>query len=514
MFRTPTKEREVELDGQKGGPSPTRPSNVRMSIDRIEEAAAARTIPNGRAAAKTATKTSPQSKNPNSLEMRGCSSKPPTKMTQQTIKSDTVTKGKRSQPTPSPIKTTIEAKSIYPNRAAEATAVHKKGLENLNRSLNLRKDVKQEVKKALDRLYELTKMAPATRKLNEELEREDTYKKNLVDTPTLVNLTENIKEYDSKNQEIKKHEDQLILKIEENNRLLVKNGKKMEEIKTMIKLQKETIEQATYANIAAAVPKPKQIPERTALHSVVITSRDEQDTGEEVLEMVRKAVDAKEGWIKVEKVRKAKDRKIVVGCGTKEDRQKIKERLERARERLVVEEVKNRDPLLVLKDVLSRHTDEEVVRALRNQNREVFHGLDNEDDRISIKYKKKARNPHTNHVVLVISPTIWRRALDAGKLRVDLQKVHVEDQSPLVQCSRCLGYGHGRRFCKEPEDLCSHCGGPHLGMACPERVLGETPECVNCKRANFESCKHNAFSKECPVRRKWDAIARAAVSYC
>ncbi|GBP83806.1 hypothetical protein EVAR_56989_1 [Eumeta japonica] len=40
-----------------------------------------------------------------------------------------------------------------------------------------------------------------------------------------------------------------------------------------------------------------------------------------------------------------------------------------------------------------------------------------------------------------------------------LQRRPVWDQSPLAQCSHCLGYGHSRRFCKEASEKCAHCVG-------------------------------------------------------
>ena len=183
------------------------------------------------------------------------------------------------------------------------------------------------------------------------------------------------------------------------------------------------------------------------------------DTGDEILERVRKAVDVKEGWVRVERVRKAKDRKIIVGCKTEEERKKIRERLLAVGENLVVEDVRNRDPLLVLKHVYVMHSDEELLRALETQNREIFRDLGDGELRMSIRFRKKSRNPHVNSVVLSVSPIIWRRALEGGKLRIDLQRMRVEDQLPLVQCNRCLALGHGKRLCSEPADLCSHCGG-------------------------------------------------------
>lgn len=116
--------------------------------------------------------------------------------------------------------------------------------------------------------------------------------------------------------------------------------------------------------------------------------------------------------------------------------------------------------------------------------------------------------------VLQVSPTVWQRMTEVGKLHIDLQRVTVKDQSPLVQCSKCLGYGHGEKLCTETEDLCSQCAGPHMRSECPARLVGDPPECRNCRTAKHEKYDHNSFDENCPIRKKWDSIARSSVAYC
>lgn len=168
---------------------------------------------------------------------------------------------------------------------------------------------------------------------------------------------------------------------------------------------------------------------------------------------------------------------------------------------LNVEEIKNKDPLVILLDVLKYNTDEDVLNALRNQNKGIFGDL--VEQRMEIAFKKRTRNPHTHHIVMRVSPKLWRHLTNTETVLIDLQRVRVEDQSLLVQCSLWLGYGHGRRFCTGTVEKCSHCGGPHMKS-----------ECADCVHAKLDKVDHNAFSSVCPIRRKWEMLARATVAYC
>lgn len=382
--------------------------------------------------------------------------------------------------------TTSPPKQIkYVDKTAEARACLQKAKLHLSNSKNLKTDIRNEVTQAIDRLYNIVK----------ELEKEKNGKMGNETGKTSKERKETVEQSD------------LQVKMEEHTRMLRENSRKIDELRVVIE------DKMTYANVTAT-KVGKRSPERSAFHSLVVTSEKETDTGETVLNKVREAIDAKQGWVKVSRVRKAKDCKIIMSCDSKEEREKVRNRLATAGKHLIVEDVKNKDPLIILKDVLLVNSDEDVLKAMRNQNRAIFRDLDEEENRIAIKYRRKARNPHTGHIVVSTSPKIWRRAVDAGALHIDLQLIRVADQSPLVQCSRCLSYGHSKRFCKETVDLCGHCGGPHLRANCPEWLAGTAPVCRNCTKAELGRTDHDAFGQECPIRKRWDLLARSAIAYC
>ncbi|KAL4714192.1 hypothetical protein ACJJTC_008546 [Scirpophaga incertulas] len=133
--------------------------------------------------------------------------------------------------------------------------------------------------------------------------------------------------------------------------------RKTEKIRQQLETEKSQIAGGTYAQILQG--QDDRVAKRApVLHSVIVVSKDEKETGEEVLEKVRKT-----------------------------ERRRVKERLQGAKEDLTVEEINNHDPLVILRDVLYVKTDEEIGKALKNQNKEIF--KDEENARYEIKYRRR-----------------------------------------------------------------------------------------------------------------------------
>lgn len=263
----------------------------------------------------------------------------------------------------------------------------------------------------------------------------------------------------------------------------------------------------TYAQIAATAPTPRPN------HTLIVSSTDPKKTGENIIESIRQALDTKSG-ARVDRVRKARNQKVVLSCGTKEDLALVQNQVG-ANKGLKVEVAKTSNPLIRIKDVLAYHKDEEIVNQLRAQNKEIFVGIEKKDDVLRVRYRKRARNALECHPVLELSPVLYRKIIEAGVVYIGLQRRPVVDQTPLVQCARCLAYGHTKTVCREKADLCSYCGEAHSWEKCRQRQEDSPPCCKNCIRAQTTTPKtHTAYSDDCPERQKWDAIARSRVSYC
>lgn len=505
-LRTPAKKANPtdSLDLERNQASQAGPSE-RRSIEELE-AGRPKTVPTPKTPSppKKTVLTYPPKVKPTTTSLQ--ESKPEAAKRQESVgaaKKETSLLSPKSPPRSPP-------KPQYANRSAEARACLNKAKLHLSSSRNTKNEIKYIIVEVLDRLFQLVKEAEREAKSKSAGGTQEIIqpKAAAIDAALSINADKNSH---STNQETS----QLMERIEEHSKLLLESNKRMEELKGIIETQYERndkVETPTYAGVAGSGSRGAL--EKRTLHSVVVTSSNEEDSGEEVLDKVRKAIDAKEGWIKVEKVRKAKDRKVIMGFETTEERDKVKERLRKNGASLTVEEVKNKDPMLILKSVLLVNTDEDVLKAFRNQNQDVFHGLSGGMAKVEIKYRRRTRNPHTGHIVLSVSPDIWKRVTAKGYVHIDLQRIRAEDQTPLMQCTRCLGFGHSKKYCEQSVDMCSHCGGPHLRSECADFITGVPPKCQNCTKAKLGDADHNAFSFECPTRRKWDEIARSTVAYC
>lgn len=423
---------------------------------------------------------------------------------------------------------------VYRSRISEAAALQQSALVQLNAARNLKGEIKTAVTTAVKRLYELVRDG----ELQDKDKRDDQPSKvtSQVEPDKTDNLEEKIKRMEKlmennsrKLEEVRmkvcKHND-AYFKDREENKILMKEiagtvEKQMEKIGERDRKIEQKLE-ATYASVVAAGNKKEQKTEAVGresminrgaeLHSMIISSTNDQETSDQMLNRIRDVVNAKEGGIKIDRVRKIKDGKVVIGCRSIEEKNKIKKRLEGKREHLEIKDVENKDPLVVIKNLLSYNTEEDIKQAIRTQNNNIAEGIEEKDYRIAEKYRRRARNPHESHVVLQVSPSLWQALTQAGKLHIDLQRVMVDDQSPLIQCMRCLGYGHGRKHCQVENDSCSHCGGAHFKSECEEFKNGNPPQCKNCKETGKEH-KHNAFDGDCPTRRRWDAVARRSYAY-
>lgn len=389
------------------------------------------------------------------------------------------------------------------------------GKTNVGESRNLRADLKKGILEALNKLYSIIKLGMGEEIRSEEAEEE------VVTPKTTQNMEEQLQAHsalllehitevrgikralEERHSRAREAEQSIWKQLEDLTEVTRKTGETYAELKNRISVPLTVDKSPCSIDNTETIPRPS--------YAVIVTSNTIEDS--ELTNKVRSALDAKNQGIQIQKVRRIKDDRIVVRCNKKEEIEKTITQLKKDKN-LQIEETQNKNPLVVLKNILSHNTDSDILIALRNQNANLFRDLSEEESAATVRYRRRARNPQESHVILQVSPKLWQRITEAGRVYVDLQSVRAQDQTPLVQCSRCLAYGHGKRLCVEEQDLCHHCGKPHLRAECPDKAAGIKQSCVNCRRAKGDDDAHSTYSDLCPVRKKWDALSRITTAYC
>ncbi|CAG9791984.1 unnamed protein product [Diatraea saccharalis] len=169
--------------------------------------------------------------------------------------------------------------------------------------------------------------------------------------------------------------------------------------------EERTTEHTGTKSTYAEVLKERKTRVPKTLHSVIVTSDNPTDTSEQVLNRAKEKINAKKEGMKIDRIRKCKDQRIIIGCETVEQIRKIEDKLKKDKG-LKVERIKNKDPLVILKDVFNDIEDDELISAIREQNENIFMGLPEEETIIKIKFKKSTKNKTTTHVALQVRPAL------------------------------------------------------------------------------------------------------------
>lgn len=411
---------------------------------------------------------------------------------------------------------TVETKrtSGKPDRVKEARRWLLKAKACISESRNLRTDLKKGLIEAVDNLYSIVKMG-STDTVKTKTGKDTTYSN--IEEPN-IDIQELLASHGASLEAHKQEMKVLRETMERTEMLMGKGDKIVEEVGEMKKTLADIgdkmaeLKTPTYAE-ATIRPTSSQAHKIEPNFAVIVTSETTMDNDSEFTTKVRSALDAKNNGLQIQSMRKIKDSRIVLKCNSKKEMEKTVNQLKKDNT-LKVEEAKNRNPLVLLKDVMAYNTDADIETALRNQNEDLMKDLRENEKTVAVKYRRRARNPLQSHVVLQVAPRLWQRLTEVGRIYVDSQRVHVKDQSPLIQCSVCLAYGHGRKHCTEQVQVCHHCGGPHVRAECPAKKAGTQQSCVNCRRAKNKDDAHAVYSDDCPIRRKWDALARTTTAYC
>lgn len=300
---------------------------------------------------------------------------------------------------------------------------------------------------------------------------------------------------------------------------------------------------STYASIAGRQAQPRDLPGPTARPSpaakaasttppstkpaIVVASKTPASSREETFRNLKSTISFRETNYAPAKVAPLSKNKLRIEFDTERDRDDALQRIKAANDAKVSAEVASRlKPMIILKGVSCDVAAEELTDIIMRQNPELS---EFDSSYIKYKFKRDNRNPLLYNAVFITHPTAFRTLLSLDRVRVDYQRVHIEEFSPFLQCHKCLQFGHTATHCKSPSTRCAHCAEDgHIHKECRHNTsvsadgstVAETGtyKCFNCvshniKFNNKHPTEHKATSTTCPIVRSMRNKTRQNIDY-
>lgn len=114
--------------------------------------------------------------------------------------------------------------------------------------------------------------------------------------------------------------------------------------------------------------------------------------------------------------------------------------------------------------------------------------------------REYSSNPNVKNFLYKCSTNLLSIILKKGTIRVELKEYYCYEDFNILQCFKCLSYGHTAKACKL-QQLCKNCAGNHHYKECTNT---ESNRCANCLKLddNSKNCKHRATAGRCPIRKE------------
>lgn len=216
----------------------------------------------------------------------------------------------------------------------------------------------------------------------------------------------------------------------------------------------------------------------------------------EIDKKLKQSMDPVKEKLKVNKIIRTK-RDVIVTLHTQEDYELMKNKI--AATGLEVGQQEKRPPRLVLHDVDSEMSKEEVVHALWYQNTEVYNNYTSEalEQRLKLLFKVGKKEAKVTSWVIECDCEMRKSLLQIGKVFIKWNRCKIKDFLSITRCFKCQGLWHVARYCKAEKDVCKYCAEDgHNHQSCTKK--NEKRKCALCL-SRGRKAEHSVTSEKCPT---------------
>lgn len=178
------------------------------------------------------------------------------------------------------------------------------------------------------------------------------------------------------------------------------------------------------------------------------------------------------------------------------DLQKVRNNPELAKAGLKIVENLKTDPRIIIYGISAGMSSDEIREELIAQNLK-----ETRDMHLKVIYIYPVKDGRrTTSCAVEISPQVRNLLIARGRIFLRFSACTFSDHVRVLQCFKCLGFGHRAAECKS-DPLCGYCAGAHEMRNC--RVREQPPRCGNCNRNRTTRTvedRHSALdAKKCPI---------------
>lgn len=236
---------------------------------------------------------------------------------------------------------------------------------------------------------------------------------------------------------------------------------------------------------------------------IIIKPKDTEgeNSSETTKKDIKSKIDISKLGVGITKLRKVTRGAVVVGCESKLQADKLKEKVAiDLGEKYEVKEPKKRKLKIKIYDIDKEDcvNEKDFWNKVEEQNEGGREGI-----RGKIIHKTANSSLRGVTVIAEVDTDTRKRLLDLGKVKIGWRMCRVQDYIGILRCFKCCGYWHYAKDCVKRE-VCGLCAEQHMTKDCNSSIR----KCINCedkiKNMKIKHLKsdHSAYGSSCPCLKK------------
>lgn len=242
----------------------------------------------------------------------------------------------------------------------------------------------------------------------------------------------------------------------------------------------------------------------TTKPALIINSTTTVNNPEETLKNLKESITFKDTNFAPTHIKYLSNNKLKIEFDKIEQRDITMKKIEKPDSKVRYEIPKQLKPSFILKGIPTDIPSEELSQIITKQNDSIKNLLKSPDD-LEFRFKKTNKNEKLYNAVFVTTPEIFKAVTQSRRINIDYYRIHTSEYIPILQCFKCLKFGHTKNHCNHSKEICSYCATEgHDFRHCPYKQNIQRLKCHNCQEFNQKhkitdkSTLHSATSNTCP----------------